>query len=621
MTMGNESETATAEIVFDGNIPAEETKILKELVRVMKNPIGLGEDCATLLVKHRRALACVETVTDIAAVSPMVLEWLQLEVKIKHLLKMDKGAHEWQKKARNRELYSPTGVIEFKATETKQGVAKKSSYGKIALANPGLLTCMQEHLHGQQAEPCTISLLNSLPPSEGLGLPHEPVAQHFWDTLGSLNIAVVGGRLAIQKNSPIYTHIKRALPDAIDGRSYLLGVNAPLISGGYLPEVNVTFRNLKVLKPSGWRLRDLNELKAITLEVFYEAATKGLNKSQRAELVGDIEESWLGIQEARNLGQVLGIFQQWGTQELIRKERTYVQVAAQDDGSGRYHPDCSEMAELVASHGLVAYQIRGLDTQRGIFVKGIVIPDESSVDENGAPCITLSWKQVKGKLKKVAAGMAAAGKSMVRPIHLGILRDWDKKRSMTGCFELLENIAAIRRPEESDLALEARKEQIQTDLHSLVDEAMSDLGKDGIEGLLATLAKDDKMLSLVVKLLAKAKLEGIEVDPMGIDRVKSALSTKLRNRLWRISQGAGIEGRQLVMVIDASLEPGECVTAHHRVGAEMACWRFPLVLSQGLKTLKCVEARPHMQVGARQVERKEIIEEVFDEATQMWKRA
>lgn len=546
-------------IVLDPNIPNQEELVLRLLSKVLLNPIKYGEEVCGLLIDRREELQSVITIDDIHAISPMVCAFLIGQVEEKHLLKVQDKKAKFINKGLNRTEYQPTGLLEHRETVAKDKVTKIRRWkGTIGIKCCGLLDRMTTNLYGEQAEPSVISVLNSLPFDEVTGSAHEPIAPFHWDNMRSMGVAVSGERMAVQMNSPGWAMVMRAFPLAIDARSYIHGLGAPLIQGGYLASVKCVLRNLHVCKPVDTLMVDA--------------------------LGGAMRE--LGIESEKSAVD----------------KRTYELIPAEDDGSGRYHPKAESVAHLVAKYGPVAMQIRAMDPRTGLFTKGILVPDETSLDSDGAPTITFSWKQVKGKWKDEALRRAENGEVIERNLHVGVLRTWDRKRSMVGCFELLENIAAVQRPNETDCELEARKEQIREDINSLVDDAMIDLGKDGIEGLLASIGKDDKMLSLVIKLLAKAKSLGINIDPTSIDRVKRAMNTKLRNRLWSIAQGAGIEGRQLVIVNDASLERGECVVAHYKIGTSLATWRFPIVLSQALLTLKTVLPRPHQMIEGKVIE-------------------
>ena len=539
-------------IVLDPNIPNQEELVLRYLVKVMKNPLKLGEECAELIYKHFEALKTVNTIDDLYEVSPMVCEFLMAAVEAAHTKKVEEKKAKFIVKGLNRAEYTHSAILEHVETKSKEDAFGASDVirrwkGTIKLECAGLLPRMEEHLYGVMDQPCAISIQNSLPPSEDLGLPRDVISPEHWDHMFSMGLVVVGERVGFQTNNPGWSILTNALPDPISARSYALGIKAPLVQGGYLPEVKVSFGNLVAFKPS----------------------------------------------EAQNLSEML---------QEVNGASIYEQVPMGDDGSGRYHPDAPEMQELIQRYGLVPMQIRVLDARYGIFAKGIIVPDEQALNSKGEPCILLSWKQIKGKLKAKAVEYSKLGLKKEYSVHLGVLRTWDRKRQMVGCFELLENIAAVPREGESDKERFARAKEMRECINSLVDQAMADLGKDGIEGLLASIAKDDKMMSLVVKLLAKGKSKGIHMDPMSIDRVKRALNSKLRNRLWTIAQGAGMSGRQLVIVNDGSLAPGECVTTHYKVGTELATWRFPIVLSQSLLTLKVIEPRPHHLIGGKVVE-------------------
>ncbi len=252
------------------------------------------------------------------------------------------------------------------------------------------------------------------------------------------------------------------------------------------------------------------------------------------------------------------------------------------DGAGLYNPNHPLMAELVERYGKVVFQITLLRPD-GLFAKGIIVPREG-MDENDS--IVLDMAQVKGSHKGlVAEGQVETG------CYVGLMKSWDRLSYFPGSFELLE---FIKLPKDQEGKLEA-----ELALRSLLDEAVEDIAKDGIDGLMAEIARDDEQLKLIVKIIAQIRAHGVQLNPMSIPMVKAAIEDKLRAKLWVIAQGAGIRGRQYVTVLDATVPEGQCVLSGFKTGSELAIWRFPCVLPQGLVKCKVIKPRPHHLVDGK----------------------
>jgi hypothetical protein len=585
------------QLILNPHIPDQEEKALSLLGRLLLRPWKYADKVGILNPTTIENLSGSETIDAVAEVSPTVAEYLLEQVEAQWEKRRVEKAGQWMAKAHNRVEYLATGTIEMREAKSKSEETIHRWHGEIRLANAGLISRMVETIYGAPKEPVTLSVVNMLPPSAELGLRHAPVNPIHWEHMLEMGMAVSGERVAWQMNSPAWALLLQCFPQAIEMRAYNHSLNAPLIAGGYIPDVEVTFSNLysqvevgTFVSPGSYK-----KVQETTVEDLERFMLRDIDKRIAKSMKGDVEEMHAAIMACSSNQEMEEILNPWGLEFLLRKHDTklYKRVPMMDDGSGRYHPDCPQLAELVARYGCVPMQVRAVDAKDGVFAKGILIPDMRALDDKGNPTVIMSWAQIKGRFKSLAGERKKQDGRTVKRMHLGILRVWDRKRFMTGCFELLENIGATPRPGESRADLLARKGQINEDLNSMVDETMDDLGKDGINGLLASIAKDDKMLSLVVKLIAKAASRGIIIDPMSIDRVRQAMDQKLQRRLWGIAQGAGIDGRQLVIVIDGGLARGKVVCTHYKTGSELAVWRFPLVLAQGLQTHKVVAPRPH----------------------------
>lgn len=199
--------------------------------------------------------------------------------------------------------------------------------------------------------------------------------------------------------------------------------------------------------------------------------------------------------------------------------------------------------------------------------------------------IALDNLQVKGAHKSDAKNRIGTDTTHAVNGYLGIMKAWDRRAGLAGCFELLENV-------------QVNKHTVRA-VNSLVDEAMEKLAKDGVDGLLARISRDDPNLDLIIKLLAKAVKEKCPINPRSIPMLARALDDKLQRALWHIAQGAAITGQQFVVVMDEAVPEGKVVLPGYRVGQNLCIWRFPLVLEQGLVQCEVVPPPPHMLVRGR----------------------
>lgn len=606
----------TVNLAFRPDIPNQEELCLKALAKLLNNP-AKHVDVFGLMEKSKlKELANCATIDEVAEISPMVAKTIILKVEEK----VDRSRREKQRRAinrgNNRQRYLPSALIEHIEAEDKLGNTITRFKGEIRLESAGLLAMMQHHYHGDTRLPVAVSMVNMLPADDDLGVKHRPIGAAHLDNMDNLKLTVSGERVVWFEEAPSFQWLKKCFPKGIDFRSYNHSLKAPLIPGGYLPDVEVVLTNLFVKKPVAVApTLVVAAMQKLSVEDIHTELTRGMKTY--VTLVEDDEGKvkkkrhnykWLLFEDAKAIkatideGDFADIMEHLSAYDLEHlmegHGRMFIDVPAQDDGSGRIHPDHPHAKEIVALYGYVPTQIRAMDLF-GIFAKGILVFDETALDEDGKPAILVSWKQVKGKWKKLAAKRAGEGKSIKVKMHIGLLRAWDRRRTMSGCFELAENYGVeVDWDTPMDTAA-MLAESIRKDVFSLTEDAMKELGADGINGLLASISKDDVGISLITKLIAKAHEAQIKFDPMSVDRLREAMEQKLQRRLWTIAQGGGINGLQEVIVIDASLRRGECVTAAYRPGTHIAAYRFPMVLAQGLKTLRVVTPRPHNVVKGK----------------------
>lgn len=257
-------------------------------------------------------------------------------------------------------------------------------------------------------------------------------------------------------------------------------------------------------------------------------------------------------------------------------------MPAKTDGSGRIHPLHPLYQQLARPTMYFPIQIRFFNEQN-TFAKGILVPDERCVSEQGEPEIWLDWLQVKGQQKEAAAQYAKQDKALYSTGHLGVIQVWDDKSSIDWSFEQLENIHRTPRTEEL--------------IRNRVSKAMNELQKKGMMGLAEKVARDDQSAMMALKLVAAMKRLGKDVNPLSIPLIQAQLKDRLGKHLWWIAQGAGIQMDRYVPVLDAGVEKGTCVVKGFRLGTKLATMRYPVVLTQGLSILEVVEAAPRHLVN------------------------
>lgn len=235
------------------------------------------------------------------------------------------------------------------------------------------------------------------------------------------------------------------------------------------------------------------------------------------------------------------------------------------DGSGMYNPNHPDLEGFVAMYGKVVMQITSLN-EKGVFMKGILRPVEGLPDN-------VSFAPDPGQVKGAWKGKFKEGE--VTEGYLTVLQVWRKNKAvMPAGFEQLQFVS--------------RNGETEALVASLLKKAINKLLEGGAQALLEQLQdlSDETLWS--IKL---CKMVG--ANPLAIESVKKAVADRLRAASWNIATGAGIEGLQRVVVIDATLKQGTCVTPGFKPGTTLAGWRFPTVLPQGLVEMNVVEPVQH----------------------------
>jgi hypothetical protein len=253
-------------------------------------------------------------------------------------------------------------------------------------------------------------------------------------------------------------------------------------------------------------------------------------------------------------------------------------VDLKTDGSGIYNPTCPEMAAFVAKYGAVPCQFRLLQPESGLFAKGTIFPSDK------VEGIVLDWTQIKGRWKPEAKQRRADNRvKAVGGCYVGILQAWDRPRRISGSFEMLENIQVNGRTAEV--------------VRNMVDKAMGKLFAKGLDGLVNQIARRDTTIKGIVDFVNVIRSEGHAVSPMDIPRVAEAVKDRLARTLGRTEQGGGGKFRSYVARLDATVPAGHCVVAGMRPGKQVAAFRFPMILPQGLVVMKTIKPKAHHLVN------------------------
>ena len=292
-------------------------------------------------------------------------------------------------------------------------------------------------------------------------------------------------------------------------------------------------------------------------------------------------------------------------QTLVFKDITSVDsdgnvMHAGCDGSGRIHPDHPIFQTLGS---VCPIQVRIWSPTRGLFDKGILVPDERCV-KDGNPIIWIDWLQTKGNMKgdhKSKCGLESGAfdpktgvlvdESLLNEeiveegCLIGVLQKWDRHaRGIKWCFEILERVQNT-----------GRNQEIVT---NMLKESLAEFAaKGGVRGILERLAEEDPKLQMVVKVCSRVSvLTGRDFDPLRIPYVWNYVQDDLQRKLYHFRQGAGQRSMRFVAVLDNAVPPGHTVMQRVKVddewrfqhGDEVATTRFPMILPQALKVLKVI---------------------------------
>lgn len=207
----------------------------------------------------------------------------------------------------------------------------------------------------------------------------------------------------------------------------------------------------------------------------------------------------------------------------------------------------------------------------GVFTKGISEPvyRDDALLPDGVTMI-LDPNQIKGAWKgKFTNGDTLTG-------DIGVMRKYAGGRYPWAFEGLQWMIPSLH---------EKGRDGFVEDITSIMEDAADKKFEGGVSGIFERKCREDDRLRAVGEVLKK--LPG-SPNPLAVPYVRDILSDALRKDLWHLSQGGGGEGEQHEILIDRTLKPGQCVITGYKPGMEVAVWRFPTVLAQGLRVLTTV---------------------------------
>jgi hypothetical protein len=280
------------------------------------------------------------------------------------------------------------------------------------------------------------------------------------------------------------------------------------------------------------------------------------------------------------------------------------------DGRGNYDPGHELFAELMAKYGPVVLQFTAVCPETGLVWKGTLFPQEGInehlAEEEQAP-IHFDHLQVKGAHKsahKALNKLQGNHTVMTNGVYVGIMKAKSSSGRVASCFETLENIGPDPlqyEDGEDDIGFMADKYRVRKILVEMATEAIDRIGELGPEGLLGRACRDDLNLKRLGEFITMANQQGAGINPLDVPILASKTQESLSRTVWGPAQGASMNGKYPIVLIDNLLEAGTCVASGYKPGEEIAVWRFPTILAQGLKVLKVVGAKRRHRVQDKQV--------------------
>lgn len=519
---------------------------------------------------------------DDEEVGYQVLERMVAKVQSKLLDRETRNAQSGD----NRSLYLNSPVLSFE--QTSDGTKLRWRFSSDLISSGLLARILEFKGIKVEGEPINLRLVNGLPEDFDKEEFNSLMTKEYKE-LRSRSWLPSKGNLAWNwKLQVVKDLLLAAFPRAIEFTAYNHRLSAPLLPGGFLhgqtvlfksPEgeesyvtsesMNLAFDSVVNLKSLTWALIQGEDMDTGECEV---AAQNLLTALQGV----DLSRCWDLLEEA---GISSDVVKSW-EKSVARKAKLYRPIPQLTDGSGLYNPNHPAMQNLISRYGKVVFQF-SLLREDGLFCKGTICPREG-LDESVS--IQLDPNQIKGALKgEIAQGQVESG------CFLGIMNAWNRKGSLPAGFEMLEMLR------------NTPNNEVQQLLYSLTSEYITKITKLGVDGLLQEAARDNDDLRLVVKLLMQLRAHGSTINPLGVPMVRGAIESSLKTKLWLAAQGAGISGQQKVAILDNSVPEGYCVCDSQKIGSEVAVWRFPTLLPQGLVTCHVTYPQPHQLIDGKPI--------------------
>lgn len=486
--------------------------------------------------------------------------------------------------ANNASLYVPAVVIRCKTKTSSKREQKKNGSGWISEL---MLRRLISKLLGKRAERGTewiTSIVNAASDKHLIGVEAErglqapgllhavarfegkydaaspPVASFENQALTpsgfvkkSQDVILAGGYIPVEgrkgfelagingKLSWYFDGLVRTFGDAVAFMSYVLSLTSPILPNGFVPNLDITFKEKVLELPDG-----------VSLPAGVDGS--GTYHPHTPEL-----QAFL----ASNMALIGG----------GRKTYPVIQIRV-------WNPGCTET--------------------EGLFAKGLLVPDMKSFDDQGNPGIVLGLNQIKGVMKEnveIKKAMTTNG-SVVLKGHMGCMKVWREQSTLKSCFELLQLVESTP---ETEAAVEALVVATFDSMRKKGPRALVNVSSGGnttLERLIELVLKAEEM-GVLIPDPKTGELRPVQM--MDIKAVRTMAMDKLRRRLYNAGNGTGFEGNQVVIIMDASVKRGHVVIGSTTVetppvGEPVGTWRFPAILAQSLKTLIVQEPSEHMLI-------------------------
>lgn len=511
------------------------------------------------------------------------------------VIKTDKKLARREQKLVNRGLWSPVTHMQAFARQSGDGAGTVRWYAKSDLDAPGLAVRMLEYYGVALDAPVVMNVENRLPNyirdngSEGpqYQVPQSEV-QNFWEE-GWLYSA--GKTVWNVSNTPIGRTIRswlgECLPTDIDLSSYNRRFRAALVKDGYIPGIRVRTATQYVTDSGGFVMHqgvdgsglydpfhpDMADLMArfgaVALQIticYVNGEIRIFADDEVLPTDGDYGLLWKGLIIPR-----AGINLNLPEDQKAAIHLDHLQV------KGRHKKRFKNLFK--AATGPTDFTISGKQVQ----VEGEEEPREVlDVHELVAEALNIAENDV----------------VVTNGAHVGVMKAKARLGNVSSCFELLEQLGSqFHGANDLDAYLRACA-LIKRIITKYVTIEMDRLKELGPNGLLGRATRDDPKLKRLAMFLkeANSKLKGMgaaQISPLDVPMLAGKLESSMRQALWVPANGGGLGGKYPFAVIDNTLQPGTCVMANVKPGTEVAVFRLPCVLAQGLTTLKVVKPSDH----------------------------